>query len=348
MKILIFGGAGSLGTELVSFYRNEYCNIVVASRDEAKHWDLKNKFGTKHHVCTVYQTNFTSYVPGETKIEEFSTLSTIVCDVRDKNRVKQVLREVNPDKIILAQALKQVDTCEENPTESVETNILGTRNVIEAIEERNEYHTSHPKVCFVSTDKACNPINTYGMCKSISEKMVLAISKKSKSEYVITRYGNVISSKGSIIPLFLKQAETAKSFTVTHPEMTRFMMLLSESVELIDRALMDGTSGEIWLPKLDSFRVQDLAEYFSEKYNKLIKIVGIRPGEKMHEILMTEEEGRRWEDRNKKYVIPTVERISLSKDIKEHFDYSSDKFVINKQELKRRLDLFLETGTYDR
>ena len=348
MSILIFGGAGSLGTELVSFYRKKNVDIVVASRDEAKHWELKNKFGTKNHIGSVYQPNHNSYVPGETIIEQYSTLSTIVCDVRDKNRVRQVLREVNPTKIILAQALKQVDTCEENPTESVETNILGTRNVIEAIEERNEYIKKYPSVCFVSTDKACNPINTYGMCKSISEKMVLAISKKSKSRYIITRYGNVISSKGSIIPLFLKQAETSKAFTVTHPDMTRFMMLLSESVELIDAALQWGIGGQIWLPKLDSFRVQDLAEYFSEKYNKPIEVIGIRPGEKMHEILMTEEEGRRWDDCKGKYVIPPVESFSLSKNICVPFDYSSDKFVIDKKELRRRLDSFLETETYVR
>lgn len=332
-KILIFGGAGSLGTELVSFYWQTEADIVVASRDEAKHWDLKNKFGTKHR----FKINVTPVVTEE----RFSTLSTVVCDVRDYKRVKQVLRETNPSVVIMAQALKQVDTCEANPTESVETNINGTRNIVEAIEELS--HLNNPKVCFVSTDKACHPINTYGMCKSISEKIVLANAKTSKCFWVITRYGNVVSSKGSIVPLFQRQALESKAFTVTHPEMTRFMMLLEESVSLINLALTWGTSGEIWIPSLDSFRVSDMAEYFSDKYKKPIQVIGIRPGEKMHEILMTEEEGRQWEKKRGVYV-----HSSYSSKDKDFIDYSSKNFVIDKQELSRRLDMFLETGKYDK
>lgn len=316
-NILIFGDAGSLGTELVKYYVAEGWFVTVASRDEAKHWDLRNKINAP--AC----------------------LKTIVCDVRDKARIQRVLAISNPDRIILAQALKQVDTCEENPTESVETNVIGTKNLLEAIEERRGFAGKSPKVVFVSTDKACNPINTYGMCKSISEKMVLTTQKESFGTYIITRYGNVISSKGSIIPLFQKQAEAGKPFTITHPDMTRFMMLLSESVKLIDDAFTFGSGGDIWIPKLDSFRVSDMAEYFSERYSLPILNIGIRPGEKMHEILMTEEEVRKYkqECENSYFVIRNTNNGTP-------FDYSSDKYVINKKELKRRLDSFLETGTY--
>lgn len=344
-KLLIFGGAGSLGTELVRFYRKLVDEIVVVSRDEAKHWELKNLFGTKYKRGEYYRTGF-SKAPVDELVEEWSTLRTVICDVRDSRRVHQVIRDENPNYIIIAQALKQVDTCEAQPSESIDTNILGVRNILDAIEENNSRGTARhfPNVCFVSTDKACNPVNVYGMCKSISERMVATLSKTSKSRYVTTRYGNVISSKGSLIPLFLKQAQSPdfKEFTVTDPRMTRFMMLLGESVQLINDALTYGSTGELWIPNLDAFNVMDLAEYFSQKYGKPIKFIGARPGEKLHELLMSEEEKLRALPFQGRFVVNDSHQLRKE----EGKEYSSKDCVISREELAKRLDQFLEKGEY--
>ncbi len=345
-KILIFGGAGSLGTELVRFYREQPIEIVVVSRDEAKHWDLKNTFGVKHQTGEYYRHVF-GYVPTETLVREGSTLKTLVCDVRDARRVHQVIRDENPQFIIVAQALKQVDTCEAQPSESIDTNILGVRNILDAVEENSHRENNEiGTVCFVSTDKAANPINVYGMCKSIAERMVAATAKTSKIKYVTTRYGNVLSSKGSIIPLFQKQAmdPKVKAFTVTDPRMTRFMMLLSESVELIDTAMTHGSSGDLWIPKLDSFNVADLANYFSGKYNKTVDIVGIRPGEKIHEILLTEVEDLRLVSNKGCFVINDNNAVRQG----DPAEYSSRDHVVSAEILGKRLDSLLATGTYQK
>lgn len=328
-KLLIFGGAGSLGNSLVDFYRGKVEEIYIASRDEAKHWEIKNKFkNTPISLDEKVKTN----------------LHTVICDVRDLNRVKQILREVNPEYIIIAQALKQVDVCEEQPSESINTNIIGVKNIIDSIEEQSFFPMNNiQKVCFVSTDKACSPINVYGMCKSISERVVLATAKKSKIEYVVTRYGNVVSSKGSIIPLFEKQSQIADAFTVTDPRMTRFMMLLSEAVSLIDLSLNFGNSGELWIPKLNSFKVSDLADFFSKRYNKPTKIIGPRPGEKIHEILINEIESVKMTEKNGQYVISND--VVNNNPIFE--EYSSRDFVLSKEVLEKRLTQFLSEGTYD-
>lgn len=352
-KLLIFGGAGSLGTALVEYYRQICHKIVVVSRDEAKHWTLKNKLGTHF----VYRGRIKSKTTiGTYEGEIHSSLKTVVCDVRDINRVKQVLRTENPDYVIIAQALKQIDTCENNPGESIDTNITGVRNVLEALEEvKASTECNIQRVCFVSTDKACNPVNVYGMCKSISERMVEQVSNESKIDYVTTRYGNVLSTTGSIIPLFLKQATdpNTKAFTVTNPEMTRFMMLLEDSVELIDDALNSGSPG-IWIPKLDSFCVKDLAMYFSEKYNKPFTIIGTRPGEKLHELLFSDEEAKKLTNEgNRTFRILTEQNVEQIKKFSTHDirvaqsqEFSSKDTVISQEELKHRLDSFLEKGFY--
>lgn len=336
-KLLIFGGAGSLGHALVEYFRNHAEEIIVVSRDEAKHWDLKNKFGVKHIVQ--YKSPGSSYVK-----THVSTLRTIVGDVRDAKRMSQIIRDENPRHIIIAQAMKQVDTCEEQPAEAVETNVLGVRNVLDAVKE-NEVRPDNEitDVCFVSTDKAASPINVYGMCKSISEKMVVAMSKRSNVNFVVTRYGNVVSSKGSIVPLFQQQAKSKPCFTVTVPEMTRFMMLLEESVMLIDAAMNSGSSGTIWIPKLDSFRVGDMARYFSERYAKPVDIIGIRPGEKIHEILYSETEDLNTKPTYNGYTL--IDANHVPKNVSQK-DYSSKDYVISYEELSSRLDQFLEKGHY--
>lgn len=320
-SIMIFGGAGSLGHTLVKKYLPLSKNIFVVSRDEAKHWELQNNI---NFLCS------------QTK----DKLKTLIGDVRDLDRLIELINYFKPDNIIIAQALKQVDVCESYPEESIKTNILGVNNIIKAIETHNYMGTHTVKnVCFVSTDKACNPINVYGMCKRISEKLILSVSKTSKSKYVITRYGNVLSSKGSIVPLFQKQAldSNCPHFTLTDINMTRFLMTLDESVDLIDKALKEGNSGDIWVPKLKSIKITDLANYFSLKFNKPVHIVGVRPGEKLHESLLSEEESAKsCLIKNCFVVNDKLEYLKISK------TYSSNDETLSENNLKIYMDSFLK------
>jgi FlaA1/EpsC-like NDP-sugar epimerase len=291
--------------------------VVVASRDEGKHWELKNRFKHSH-------------------ADFFANLSTEICDVRDYERVHQVISKNRPNIIIAAQAMKQVDTCEANPNECIKTNINGTQNIIHAVE--NQINHKVECVCFISTDKACNPVNVYGMAKSISERLVLNASVGSATRYVVTRYGNVLSSKGSIVPLFIKQAtdESCKAFTVTHTNMTRFLMTLEESVDLIDDAITHGESGTMWIPSLSSVSIMHLAEYFSDRYGKPFKIIGIRPGEKIHESLASSEEMSKCIIKEDRIVVhSSIGQTDLGD------EYSSDKCLISKEELYHYMDDFL-------
>lgn len=309
-KMLIFGGAGSLGNELVDFYIGQY-SIVVASRDEAKHWELINKFKKPN-------------------------LETIICDVRDEKRVKEVLLQEKPDVIIIAQALKQVDICERFPEESINTNVLGVVNITRELKALSLMNIFSPKlVCFVSTDKACNPINVYGMCKSISEKLMFNLANhydQSDTRVVVVRYGNVLSSKGSIIPLLMKQAIDANKdqFTLTHPDMTRFMMSLHEAAELINTTLLYGSNGDLWVPKLPSMKILDLIKIFSSKYNKPYSVMGARPGEKIHELMLSLEEALRVSVKHGYFVFNKSNQIvsNLTK------EYSSADYLLSYDELE--------------
>lgn len=268
-RILIIGGTGSLGQALIRREAKDN-HLTVVSRDEAKHWTLKNKLAHDSNV-------------------EF-----IVADIRDKHRMKQVILEVHPNIIILAAALKQVDTCERYPYESVQTNLLGINNVIESVRELEVDLEFLETLLMVSTDKACAPTNVYGMSKAISERIVTSsVSRTKKVKYVGVRYGNVLESRGSIIPLYRLQSQKRLPLTVTHEDMTRFIMTLDQSIDLIEATIIGAPSGEIWLPKLKSMKIMDLAEIFADKYNLSIVVSGIRPGEKLHEDLISEPESVR-------------------------------------------------------
>lgn len=320
-SILIFGGTGSLGKKLID--RLSYSNsISVYSRDELKQWTLKNDLSIKGY--SIEQPKF------------------YVGDVRDYNRVKDVIRQVKPNIIILAAALKQVDTCELSPWESIQTNIHGTQNVISAI---NDVHSKKLEtVLYVSTDKASSPINTYGMCKAISERLITSqasIERKDNVAFVCTRYGNVLESRGSIIPLFKYQSEKNDCLTVTNPEMTRFVMTLDDSVDLISKAIVSGASGETWIPVIPSMRIGDLAELFSELSGKPIRVVGSRPGEKLHEDLINVSEATRTRkicdyksSKAKNYVIEPVFSTTCSREV---LSYDSSMKVLTKEELKKHL-----------
>ena len=323
-KILVVGGTGSLGKSLISRLKKD--NIVgVFSRDEAKHWTIKN------------QENHSE------KIKFF------VGDIRDFERMEQVIVNFDPDTIIIAAALKQVDTCELAPEESIKTNILGPKNVVKVI-EKNASRLSCSTVVMVSTDKACEPINVYGMCKAISERVVTSQSlnfQKEKIRFIGTRYGNVLDSRGSIIPLFKYQSLNNDSITITDERMTRYVMTLDESVDLILKAVNVAESGQLLIPKLKSMKIKDLAEIYSELSGKPISVVGIRPGEKIHEKLVCEAESLRAIDIGDHYVLESSTQKPSVKDAKI-FEYSSENDLITKEELKSylyklgHLDLKLE------
>lgn len=312
-KYLIFGGTGSLGKKLIERLLPQH-EVVVYSRDEAKHWTIRNELSAHPRS---------------------SFLKFIVGDIRDKQRTLEAISAEEPEVIIIAAALKQVDTCELSPSESVATNLLGTQNVISAVKDYSASRSKVEKVLFVSTDKACAPVNVYGMCKAISERIVTSqAATTSKIRFLCTRYGNVLESRGSIIPLFKHQAEHSEFLTVTDPNMTRYLMTLDDSVDLIEAALAQGQSGETWIPKLPSMRIGDLAELYSEQQNKPIKIIGLRPGEKQHEDLVNESESVRTVDVGTHYVIgPAFKPGSNSR-----FTYSSADLILNKQQLYDHLN----------
>lgn len=317
---LIFGGTGSLGKALIRRLLGEndgttINDVVACSRDEAKHWTIRNE----------YANHFFKH-----------RLSFRVGDIRDKQRVKEIISEVKPTVIIIAAALKQVDTCELSPRESILTNLEGTQNVVDSVVELDRMGVKVPsKVLFVSTDKACAPVNVYGMCKAVSERYVTSKASESglHSKFLAVRYGNVLESRGSIIPLFKYQAEHAKSFTVTHPDMTRFLMTLDDSVDLIKTALARSNSGTILIPRLKSMRIKDLAEIFSETYNKPISYIGLRPGEKMHEALLNDSESVRTSKTSDNRHLVIDSPIWTGNAEGTMYEYTSADDVMTKQEL---------------
>lgn len=315
-RYLIFGGTGSLGKKLIDRLLPDN-EVFVYSRDEAKHFTIRNELSNHKH---------------------FKQLKFIVGDIRDLSRLTEAIKDSDPHVIIIAAALKQVETCELSPMESVATNVLGTQNVITAIRNCDHKKSSLEKVLFVSTDKSCSPVNVYGMCKAISERIVtssamsLLLSKK-EVKFLCTRYGNVLESRGSIVPLFRYQAEFNEFLTVTDPEMTRYLMTLDDSVDLIETALHSGKSGETWVPMLPAMRIGDLADLYSEKWNKPVKLIGLRPGEKKHEDLINESESVRTTVTQSHYVIDPAFKPGN----KKRFTYSSNDNVLSKQELYKHL-----------
>jgi FlaA1/EpsC-like NDP-sugar epimerase len=269
-KILLFGGSGSLGNNFIEKYINN--NIIINfSRDENKHWEMDLKYKNKN-------------------------LKSIIGDVRDYNRVENTILREDPHIIIIMAALKHIDRCEFSIEECIQTDFNGPLNILNAIEKNNKNLINLECIIMVSSDKACEPTNVYGMAKALAE---CAIIEKSfyikKYKFVNIRYGNVLNSRGSIIPSLHEKGKdnNVKEFTLTHKDMTRFVMTLEHSVELIEYAIKYGESGDTIIPKLISMKLIDLFQIFSEKYDKPIKITGLRPGEKMLESLISETQSLR-------------------------------------------------------
>lgn len=309
--IIIFGGTGSLGKTLIRRFSKDN-ELIIFSRDEAKHWTIKNELRNQKNIRFV------------------------IGDVRDQDRINKVLLEFNPSIVIMASALKQVETCERTPLESIKTNVLGVNNIVDSTILHSNRLKKLKSVLLVSTDKACAPTNVYGMSKALAERLVVSAYNENKNiKYMAVRYGNVLESRGSIVPLFRFQSEFKKYLTVTHPDMTRFIMTLDESVDLIVSTLKKADTGEVWLPKLKAMKIIDLAKIFSERYSKPIKITGIRPGEKLHEDLISSSESMRVRIENGIYKMrSTLEDVVSNKKM---FSYSSDQDLISKDNLHKYL-----------
>ena len=321
-SILITGGTGSFGQKFISEALRKYQKIkrlIVFSRDELKQSEMEKKFSLK----------------------KYKFLRYFIGDVRDYDRIYHATKNV--DIIIHAAALKQVPAIEYNPFECIKTNVLGAQNIINAaIENKVE------KVVALSTDKAVSPINLYGASKLCADKLFTSAKNyigSSKTIFSVARYGNVMNSRGSVIPLFLKQKEN-KQFTVTDIKMTRFNITLKEATELVFWTLKNSKGGEIIVPKIPSYKILDLAKAISPSCK--IKIIGIRPGEKIHEELITASESVNTLDLGKYYVIlPTTKEISLEeykrrmngKTLIKNFSYNSgtNSHFLSVSELKKLL-----------
>jgi FlaA1/EpsC-like NDP-sugar epimerase len=269
-KILLFGGSGSLGNKFIQTYidKNE---IINYSRDECKHWKMSLKYKTPN-------------------------LSFIIGDIRDRSRVENSILRTQPQIIVIMAALKHIDRCEYAIEECVKTNFQGPLNVMNVVEDNLDRLPSLETVVFVSTDKACEPTNVYGMAKALAEGATVEKSLHiQRVKFVNIRYGNVLNSRGSIIPILHEKGNDSaiKEFTLTHTDMTRFVMTLEQSVALIEHAILHAESGDTVIPSLISCRLQDLMEIFSEKYKKPIRVTGLRPGEKMLESLISETQSMR-------------------------------------------------------
>tara|TARA_R110002020_G_scaffold191209_10_gene391040 strand:- start:907 stop:1971 length:1065 start_codon:yes stop_codon:yes gene_type:complete len=313
-RFLILGGTGSLGKTLIERLKNNN-SIGIFSRDEAKHWTIKNS------------------------LSNLQNIKFFVGDIRDYERLERVILQFDPEIIIIAAALKQVDTCELSPEESIKTNIVGPQNVIKVI-ERNLNNLSCNTVLMVSSDKACEPVNVYGMCKSISERVVTSQSSNTnnkKIKFIGTRYGNVLDSRGSIIPLFKYQSENHDSITITDKRMTRFVMTLDESVDLILKAIKILESGEMLIPKLKAMKISDLAKIFARKSGKSVKTIGVRPGEKIDEKLISSVESLRIKDIGNYYILePSYKKLDLTEF--NMFEYTSSGDLLEIEELEEYLN----------
>lgn len=311
--ILIIGGSGSLGNALIQRYLEKNM-IYIYSRDECKHWKMS----------LLYKTDNLKFVIG--------------C-IRDYQRLENTLLSVKPNIIIVAAALKHIDRCEYAVNECHLTNFMGPSNVFNCVEKNQHLLKPHlESVVFVSTDKACNPVNTYGICKALSEKACIEKSLVcSGIKFVGVRYGNVLNSRGSIIPLLHETGKNPqyKEFRLTSKNMTRFVMTLEQSVDLIETAILEGESGDIVVSPLISMRLLDLFDIFSDIYKKPIVESGLRPGEKMLETLINSTQSASMLMKNGYYYIkPFYKNIYTPAVLNE---YDSNINTIDKDQLRKFL-----------
>lgn len=325
--ILVTGGTGSLGRavvrRLLTGEMGRPAKIIVFSRDEGKHHQMKLDFQHRQvGTDDIFYRNFDEL------------LDFRVGDVRDYHGVLRVLRE--SDVVIHAAALKQVPSCEYFPHEAIMTNVVGAQNIVNAIRENN---TPVRTAIAISTDKACKPINVMGMTKAIQERIfVEANLGNPHTRFICVRYGNVVASRGSVVPLFAHQIAHGGPVTLTLPEMTRFLITLDGAVDTVFAALRHAAPGDTFIPRLPAATVENIAKAMIGARKIKIVINGIRPGEKIHEVMVSEEEAHRTRLLYGHYVIKaTLPEVARSAKFKAALtgEYSSHQSVASLSETKR-------------
>ena len=321
-RVLVTGGTGSMGRTFVhralSGAHGTPKKVIVFSRDEAKQHDMR--MGYLHRAAATDEVIFNNF----RNVLEFR-----IGDVRDYGDVCSALKET--DIAINAAALKQVPTCEYFPAQAILTNCLGAQNIVRAIGE-NGYPVE--TVVGISTDKACKPVNVMGMTKSLQERILVAANVLvRRTRFICVRYGNVLASRGSVIPLFHDQIRNGGPLTVTHPKMTRFLLSLEEAVDTVLAALRGARAGETFIPRAPAASVMNIAKALIGDRRIPIRITGIRPGEKLHEVLVSEEEVHHCVKRGDYYVIrPMLPELRSGKAREANAparEYSSGDNVLN-------------------
>ena len=329
-RILITGGTGSLGKVLtrriLSGQLGTPQSVVVFSRDEAKQHEMRMEYLNRRSVTEdVMYHNFER------------TLQFKIGDVRDFHSVAQAL--TNVDIVFNAAALKQVPACEYFPYEAVRTNIEGAENIVRAIKE---LRLNIETVVAISTDKACKPTNVMGMTKAIQERIFLTANIDCpKTRFVAVRYGNVLASRGSVVPLFLDQIEAGGPITLTDKKMTRFLLTLDQAVDTVFEAMQFAEAGETYIPKIKAALIADVVSALVGKKKIEVKETGVRPGEKLHEVLVSQEEALRTISRGDYFAIKSI-LPEVSKPVSpESFQFdelSSEHFSMTSKEVQTFLD----------
>lgn len=333
-RILITGGTGSLGRALVkrllSMGDKSPSKIIIFSRDEAKQHYMRLDYLQKREATDeIIYNNFKRSV-------EFR-----IGDVRDFRAVTSAISNVHT--IIHAAALKQIPSCEYFPIEAINTNVLGSINIVEAIRSKGSSHCVR-KVIGISTDKACMPVNSYGMAKSLMERVFVSANiDHLGASFSLVRYGNVLASRGSVIPLFKDQINNGGPVTITHRDMTRFFFSLDDAVDVVFKCYKSAHPGEIVVPKLPSFTIMNIASALILRLNKNIniKVTGLRPGEKLHETLISDVEAPISFDMGDRYYIITPMLPELqSRTVTNCLDssYTSKDFVLDLEETLKLLE----------
>lgn len=320
-NIVITGGTGSMGKTLVrrilSGELGTPKKIIVFSRDEGKQHDMRMSY--LHKLVATDEVIYRNFM---------NVLEFRIGDVRDYGNVCRVVK--NADIVVNAAALKQVPTCEYFPAQAVMTNCIGAANIVRAIEE-NGYPVE--TVISISTDKACKPVNVMGMTKSLQERIFTAANVLNPdSRFIAVRYGNVLASRGSVIPLFHDQIRNGGPVTITVPEMTRFLLSLDQAVDTVFAALQEARRGETYVPNAPSATVINLAKALIGDRPVKIEITGIRPGEKMHEIMVSEEEAHHCVKRGDYYaILPMLPELQVEGPIDNALDkeFSSADTVLD-------------------
>ena len=331
-RVIVTGGTGSLGQVLVRRLLEGELGVpeevVVFSRSEALQHTMRLAFQHRR-VATddiVYDE------------ERHQRLHFRIGDIRDYAAVAAQLR--GADVVFHAAAMKQVPTCEYHPIEAFMTNAMGAQNMVRAI---SEHRLPVEAVVGISTDKACKPVNVMGMTKALQERILLEANLQSPdTRYVVARYGNVLASRGSVIPVFCEQIEHGGPVTVTTPEMTRFLMSLDEAVDTVFAALRSGRAGETYVPRVPTARVVDVARALIGERSIDIEYMGIRPGEKVHEVLVSEEEAPRTYERNGYLailpILPELRPAQIDGQPFEGREYSSADGPVDAQAVRALLE----------